>query len=155
MRGIVVHHEVNLLPGLRVERPIEMPQEGEKLLVPVRPEALADHGSGGDIEGGKEACRAVTVVVVRPPLRRAGLQRQQLRAIECLHLALFFNAEHQSMVWRAHVQADDVTNLVDELWVFADLERALAMGLEAESPPNPADCRLGRAARSAIEQVLQ
>jgi len=143
VRSVVVHHEVNLLPGLLVERPVEMPQEGEKLLVPVLPEALADHGSGGDIEGGKEACRAVPVVVVRPPLGRAGLQRQQrLRAIECLHLALFVDIEHQGMVWRAHVQADDVTNLVDELWVFADLERALAMGLEAESPPIPADCRL-------------
>ena len=48
------------------------------------------------------------------------------------------------MVWRAHVQTDDVAHLVDELRVFADRERAFAMGLEAESPPNPTDSRLGK-----------
>jgi len=48
------------------------------------------------------------------------------------------------MVWRAHVQADDVTHLVDELRVFAVLERAFAMGLEAESPPNPVGRSLGK-----------
>lgn len=77
VRGVVVHHEVNLLPGLLVERPVEVPKKDEKLLMPVLPEALPDHGPRRDIEGGKEACRAVTVEVERPPLRRAGLQRQQ------------------------------------------------------------------------------
>lgn len=42
-----------------------MPQEDERLLMPVLPEAHPDHGPLGDIEGGKEAGRAVTVVVVR------------------------------------------------------------------------------------------
>ena len=77
VRRVVVHHEVNLLPGLLVEPPVEMPQESEKLLVPVLPEALPDHGLGGDIEGCKEGGCAVTVVVMRPSLGRAGLQRQQ------------------------------------------------------------------------------
>jgi hypothetical protein len=32
VRGVIVHHEVNLLPGPLFERPVEMPHEGEKLL---------------------------------------------------------------------------------------------------------------------------
>ena len=39
---------------------VDMPQEGEELLVPVALLALGEDFSGGDVEGGEQGCGAVS-----------------------------------------------------------------------------------------------
>ena len=100
--------------------------------------AFADHLAGLYVEGGKQRCRAVALVIVRhrlgPPLfdRQAGL-----RAVESLDLALFINAQHQGPLRRVYVEANNVNNLLGELRVVRELEGVHEMWREAGAGPHP------------------
>ena len=84
------------------------------------PVALAKDLAGLHVERGKERRRAVAAVVMRPPLHLARPHRQQrLGAVQRLDLRLLVDAEHQRLVRRGQVQADDVAHLVDEQRVLA------------------------------------
>jgi hypothetical protein len=56
--------------------------------------------------------------------RHAGQQRQhRRRAVERLDLRLLVDAEHDRRLGRVEVEADDVSDLVDELRIRGELER--------------------------------
>ena len=79
-----------------------------------------------------------------PTLRASRAHREDwLAALQCLDLALFVYAEHQSIIWRVQIEAQHITNLVDEVGIRGKSEDVLAMRLQAESSPDAID-RLSR-----------
>ena len=89
--------------------------------------AFTDDEAALDVEGREQGRRAVTLVVVRHRGGAALFHRQAgLRAIERLDLALLVNTEHESLVRRAHVEADDVGDLFLEQRIVRNLERVLS-----------------------------
>jgi hypothetical protein len=58
--------------------------------------------------------------------------QDRLRALERLDLGLLVDGEHDGVRRRGDVQADDVTDLVDQLRIGRQLERLGAVGLQAE-----------------------
>ena len=110
---------------------VDMPQEGEELLVPVAPLALGEHFSGGDVQGGEQGRGAVADVVVGHPLDVAEPHGQHwLGALERLDLGLFVDAQDYGVIGRVQVQPDDVAHFLDR--IVGEFEVALAMRLDAE-----------------------
>ena len=55
-----------------------------------------------------------------------------LGAVEGLNLALFIDAEHQRMIGRMQIQADNVAHLLDKERIGGELKTARTVGLHAE-----------------------
>src|SRR5215469_9157343 len=55
-----------------------------------------------------------------------------LGAVQGLNLALFIDAEHQSVIRWVQVEADDVTHLLDKERIGGELETPAAMRLQRE-----------------------
>ena len=72
------------------------------------------------------------------PFGQPGHHRQHRRGpIQRLDLGFLVHTEHQRLFRRIQVQPDDVADLVDELWVIADLEGVDQVRLEPECLPDP------------------
>ena len=100
--------------------------------------ALADDRAAGDVEGGEQRGGAVTQVIVGHAFDVAEAHRQQrLAALQGLDLALLVDAQHDGVVGRVQIQADDIANLLDEEGIGGQLEVFLAVRLHAE-PLKPA-----------------
>ena len=98
--------------------------------------------AGRDLQRGVEAGGAVALVVVGHPLRLARLDRQRrLGAVQRLDLGLLVHAQHQRALGRVEVEPDDVDDLLDQLRVRGELERADLVGLELVITPDPVDRR--------------
>jgi hypothetical protein len=138
-RGVVHHHvdvEVGWHSGLdRVE-------EAAELSRPVPRHALADDGTRLHVERSEQSGRAAALVVVGAPLDLTGAQRQQrLRAVEGLDLALLVDAEHEGMLRRTEVEADDVAHLLDKQRIRRELEGLDPVWLERKRFPDALNCR--------------
>src|SRR5215468_1548091 len=115
---------------MQVEDPvhsgIDLLEEADEFLGAMASPAFADHLAGLHVEGGKQRGSAVALVVVRHRLSPPLLERQtRLRAVERLDLALLIDAQHQGTLRRVHVEADNVDDLLRELWVIRNLESAI------------------------------
>ena len=84
-------------------------------------------------------------------------QRQAwLRPIQCLNLALLVDREHQRVLRRIQVQADYIFQLLHELRIPAQLERAIQVRLQTVTPPDTPNCSrtephyLGQAAGAPV-----
>jgi hypothetical protein len=108
--------------------------------------ALADQFSLRHVQRRKQRGRAVALVIVRHRPAPSLLQRQtRLRTIQRLDLALLVNAQHQGMLRRVQVQPHNVSQLLHEPAIVAQLECADQMRLEAVGPPDTIDHRAARA----------
>ena len=106
-------------------------EEADELLMAVLLHAAADDRAVEHVEGGEQGGRAVALVVVGHGPALAGLERQAgLGAVERLDLALLVDGQHHGMGRRAHVETDDVFDLVGEGGILGALEGAQPMGLE-------------------------
>ncbi len=140
VRPIIVHDDVDLHAGLAGDLAIDLLEKLEELPRPMPLVALADHPTGGDIQRGERRGRPVADVVVSPTLGPTGSHRQEGPCpIRRLDLALLVDRQDDDALRRAHVEADDVADLLDEVGVGRELERPALMRLEAESPPDPDD----------------
>ena len=84
-----------------------------------------------DIERGEQRGRAVALVVMGHRPAFSGLERQaRLRAVERLDLAFLVDRNHDRMLGRIHVEADDVLDLLGELGIVGALEGADAVRLQ-------------------------
>ena len=91
----------------------------------------------GCIQRGKQSGCAVVFVVVRHGGTASALQRQAgLGTIEGLNLALLVGAQHQRVLRRIEIQADDVFQFLDEGRIVADLESFHAMRFQPVGPPD-------------------
>ena len=131
VRAVVVDDQVHVELGRDLL--VDPPQETQKLLVPVPGFALGDHRTSGYVQGGKQRCGAVAVVVVGAPLDVAQAHRQQrLGAVQGLDLRFLVNAEHNCLIGRVEVEPDDVADFLDKKRIVGELERFLAVGLQGE-----------------------
>ena len=109
--------------------------------------ALGDDLSGDDVEGGEQGGGAVTDVIVGYPFDVAQPHRQhRLGAVERLDLGFLVDTEHDGVVGRVEIEADDIAHLLDEEGVVGELEVALAVGLDGEQTEPALHGALGDAA---------
>lgn len=144
VRRVVVHHEVNARIGRfrLTDDFIDGLEELVELLVPMPRLTFADHHASLHHQRREEAARAVSNVVVRASLHLPARHRQQrLRALQRLHLALLIHAQHHRVLRRTHVQAHDVTHLLNEVRITRELERLGPVRLPVERPPDGVHAR--------------
>src|SRR5712671_5694321 len=107
-RGIV-HDDVNVEIGGHML--FDGVEEAAEFLRPVARHAFADDGSGLYVEGGKQRGRPVPLVVMGVPFGLPGSHREQrLGAIQRLDLRFLIDAEHQRVVRRVEIEADNVAH---------------------------------------------
>ena len=105
--------------------------------LPVEPVEPVEHR---EQRGRAVALAAVALAAVRHRLRAALLHRQAwLRAVQALDLTLLIATQHHGMLGRGQVQAHDVFQLLDELWVARDHEPAHDVRLQTVGLPVPHD----------------
>jgi hypothetical protein len=122
---VVVDDEVKLkLRGFSVD----LSQEPDELLVAMLRHAVPDDLAIQHAESSEERGRAVSLVVVSLPSRNTGTQGQQrLSAVERLDLTLLIDTQHEGLVGRIHVEADDIMKLLDEVLVPTELEYVFSL----------------------------
>src|SRR3972149_6339094 len=77
--------------------------------------ALTDHRSCGDVQGSEETGCAMTLVIVSSAFGLPGQHRKdRLATAERLDLTLLIYTKHHRMMRRVHVQADNVSHLIDQ-----------------------------------------
>lgn len=125
---------------------VDVPQEGEELLVPVAPLALGEHRTGRHVEGGEQGGGAMADVIVGDAIDVAESHGQQgLGALEGLDLGFLVHAQHDGVIGGVEIQPHDVAHLLDEERVVGEFEMALAVRLHAEQPEPPLHGGLGDA----------
>lgn len=99
-------------------------QEAEEFLVPVAGVAGVGGGlAGGELQGGEQHGGAVAPVATGAALGQAGAQREYRGGpVRCLDLRLLVHRDHDGVVRRGQVQADDVADLGRQFRVGAELE---------------------------------
>jgi hypothetical protein len=116
--GIVVADQVDMFflgDGL-----VDQAEKLQPLLMPVPLLAEAEDLAVKGVQSRKRCCCVVTFIVMRHRLATSFLQRQAgLGSVQGLYLALFVNAQNQSMLRRVQVQADDGFQLTGKLQVTA------------------------------------
>ena len=121
--------------------------------MPVARHAFADDGAVEHVESREQGRGAVALVVMRHRPAAALLHRQpRLGAVKGLDLALFIDRQHQSLVGRIEVEADDILDLGDEVRIARKLEGFRQMRLEPVRNP---DLDGAMPARAAIVRSLQ
>ena len=114
VRGIVVHDQVQV--ERRIGLFIDQLQELDPFLVTMFLLADADDLAFCQVDGCEQRGRAVPLVVVGLRAASAGVDGQAfLRAVQGLNLRLLVAAQHQGMLGRIQIQADNVAQLLREL----------------------------------------
>lgn len=119
---------------------LDLIEKGAELDRTMPGRTAADHGPRLHVEGSEQIGRALAAIVVGPALGLAGPHRQHGgRAGQRLDLRFLIDAQHHGAVGRGHVQADDITHLVDEGGIGRQLEGLGPVRLQAEGAPDPRD----------------
>jgi len=102
---------------------IDVPEEGQKLLMPMTGFALRNDFTRRRIERCEQGCSAMPDVVMRHPFEVAQTHRQyRLRALQRLALALLVDAQYERIGRWAQVQPDNIAHLLDEVRISRELE---------------------------------
>ena len=113
----------------------------EILLMAMASFTAGEDFAGGDVERGKERCRAVANIVVRHAFNITQTHRKNgLGAVQRLNLALLIHTQDHGVLGRIQIQSDNITDFLDEKGIIGDFEMALPMGLKAKGAPDPLDC---------------
>jgi hypothetical protein len=97
---------------------IELVEKADEFLMPVTCHALADDAALQHIERSEQRGCAMALVVVGHRPATALLHRQPGRsAVERLDLRLLVNRQHQRVLGRIDIEADDILHLGGELRV--------------------------------------
>src|SRR2546426_2488335 len=111
--GVVVQNQMNSKIG--GNDTINLVQKLAELNGSMARPALADHRSCGDVQGSEETGCAMALVIVSAAFGLSGQHRKdRLTAAERLDLTLLIYTKHHRMMKRIHVQADNVSHLVDQ-----------------------------------------
>src|SRR4029453_4507929 len=112
------------------DRCLDRVEKSDELLMSVALHAAAEHGAVEHVEGRKQGGRAMPLVVMR---HGRGAARPNgftgPRAAERLDLALLFDGQNDGVCGRAHVEPDNVLDLLGEgrcsatIWMRAALPR--------------------------------
>lgn len=141
MRSVVVQDQMEIL--VRGSFPIQNFHELQKLLVAVAGIACSDDGPLQNVQGGKEAGRAVPFVVVGHRPATTFFHRQaRLGSVQGLNLGFLIHAQNHGLIRGIQVKADHVGQLFDELFVRRQLKRLDAVGLQSVGLPNAGNSRM-------------
>jgi hypothetical protein len=133
--GIIVDDEMQVEIGRRPF--VDGLEEAEELAMPVARHACADDGAVEHVESREQGRGAVALVVMRHRPAAALLHRQpRLGAVKGLDLALFIDRQHQGLVGRIEVEADNLLDLGDEARIARELEGFRQMWLEPVRSPD-------------------
>jgi hypothetical protein len=89
--------------------------------MPVALVKIADNFSLKQIKGGEQSRRSVPLVIVRHGSATPFLQGQAgLGAVQSLNLAFLIHAEHNGLIGRVEIEADDVRQLFEKLRIARD-----------------------------------
>src|SRR5258706_14448494 len=79
-------------------------------------------------------------IIMREGATTTWFKRQpRLRAIQGLNLALFIHTEDYGILWRGHIHAYDISELLQKFWIPRELETLGQMRLELVLLPNTLD----------------
>ena len=88
-------------------------EEADELLMPVTLHAAAEHRAVEHVQRREQGCRAMPLIVVRHGCGAAGShERAGPCAAERLDLALLVDGQDHGVSGRAHVEPDDVLDLL-------------------------------------------
>lgn len=119
--GEVVEDEVNSKAWL--DGCVDLLEKRDEILGTVALLEARNHLARRYVERREEIKRPVPHVVGRLALRLTEVHRQdRLRSLQGLDLRLLVEREHDGVVRRVHVKADNVANLRDKLRVVRDLK---------------------------------
>ena len=108
--AVVVENQMNV--HVHGNGLIDLAQKAQALLVAMAWLALGDHLAGGHIQRREEGCGAVANDVVGDALDLLQAHgKQRLSPVQRLNLRLLFNAEHNRLVGRIQVEANNVADL--------------------------------------------
>ena len=135
MGGVVIADQVQLPVGR--DGLVDQAEKLEPLLMAMPLLAQAKDLAVGRVQRGEQSGRAVAFVVVGHGGAASALQRQAgLGTIQSLNLALLVGAQHQRVLRRIEIQADDVFQFLGERRIVADLEGFHAMRLQPVGAPD-------------------
>lgn len=133
---IVVNDQMQVEPRRRFS--VDSLEETDELLVSMPWHAITDDFAIEHTQSRKQRSCAVALVVVRHGPTSAFLQgKTRLGTVEGLNLTFLVDTQDQGPVRWIEVQADDIIELLDELFIAADLESFGQMRFQAVSIPNP------------------
>src|SRR6266446_9703209 len=113
---VIVHHEMNV--QIVWNSGFDLIEKLAEFCGAMASIALADDPAGCDVEGGKQRCGAMALVVVTTARRLARSHGQhRLTAVQRLDLRLLIDTQYDGALGRGHVEADDVANLGDEVGI--------------------------------------
>ena len=102
--------------------------------------AAGEDLAGGNVERGKERCRAVADIVMRHAFDITQTDRKNgLGAVQRLNLALLIPTQDHGLLGRIEIQTDNIADFFDEKGIIGDFKVALPMGLKAKGAPDPLD----------------
>ena len=134
--GVVVDDQVEFSPSRGLA--IDLVEKTDEFLMPVAAHALADDAALQHVEGGEQRRRAMALVVVRHRPAAALFHRQyRLSAVERLDLRLLIDRQHQRVLGRIDVEANDILNFGDKLRIVRQLEGLDPVRLQAMRRPDP------------------
>ena len=135
MRRVVIADQMKRLVLRRFT--VNLSQEVEPLDMAVALRATGNDCAVEHAHRSKQGSGAVALVVMRHRGCAALLHRQtRLRAVKRLYLALLIAAQHQGVLGRGRIQANDVFELLDELGIARHLELLCSVRLQAALFPN-------------------
>ena len=136
VRPVIVNHQMEV--EIAWELAIEQAKELEELLVTVASETLPDNPAVKHAHRGEECGRSVALVVVGHRAAPSLLHGQSsLGPVERLNLALFVNAQNDSLIRWIEVQARHIGQLLHEPFVIRELKCLDPVRLEPVRVPNP------------------
>ncbi len=101
--------------------------------------ALGEDRSGGDIQRGKQRGSAMADIIVGDSFHITKAHGQhRLGAAERLNLRFLVHRQHDGMIGRVQIQANDVAHLFDEEGIGGELECFTSMRLHRERLEDPA-----------------
>ena len=101
------------------------------------PLSLADHFPRLSLKGSKQGDRAMTDIVVSPPLHLAGAHGQQrVGTVQCLNLGLLIHTQHHGSIRRAEVEPHDVAHFFNEQGVTGEFEGLGTVRLQSKGAPS-------------------
>ncbi len=94
----------------------------------VAPLALPDNLSRLSLKGSEQGRGAMSQIVMSSPLNLARPHGQQWAGtIQSLNLGFLVNTQDQGPVWRAEIEPNDITHLLNEQRITGELECFRAM----------------------------
>ena len=132
---VIVHDDMQIEFGRGLD--VDLLEETDELLMPMARHAVANHLAVEHAEGRKQGGRAVALVVVRHRPTAAFLHwKTGLGAVQGLDLTFLVHAQDKGFVRGIEIQSDDIVELLDKVFVAADLEGLDEMGLEVVLLPD-------------------